>query len=83
MKLQPINKKAPITAEIIQKMVEKQTHLHADLKGLRIACICSLGFSGANWRTYRQVIFSMNMIMFAYLYRLQKMTYTGKETMYI
>ena len=46
MKLQPINKKAPITAEIIQKMVEKHTHLHADLKGLRIACICSLGFSG-------------------------------------
>jgi hypothetical protein len=46
MKLQPINKKAPITAEIIQKMVEKHTHLQADLKGLRIACICSLGFSG-------------------------------------
>jgi hypothetical protein len=46
MKLQPINKKAPITAEIIQKMVGKKKHLHTDLKGLRIACICSLGFSG-------------------------------------
>ena len=43
MKLQPINKKTPITAEIIQKMVEKHAHLHTDLKGLRIACIRSLG----------------------------------------
>jgi integrase len=46
MKLQPINKRAPITAEIIQKIVDKHAHPHADLKGLRMACICSLGFSG-------------------------------------
>jgi integrase len=46
MKIQPINKKAPITAEIIQKIVEKHAHPHADVKGLRIACLCSLGFSG-------------------------------------
>ena len=32
MKIQPINKKAPITAEIIQKIVEKHAHPHADCK---------------------------------------------------
>ena len=46
MKLQPINKRATITAEIIQKIVDKHAHPHADLKGLRMACICSFGFSG-------------------------------------
>ena len=46
MKLQPLNKKAPVTAEIIQKIIAKHAHPHTDLKNLRIACICSIGFAG-------------------------------------
>ena len=46
MKLEPIYKKAPVTVEIIQNIIAKHTHPHADLKNPRIACLCSLGFAG-------------------------------------
>ena len=46
MKPHSINKKAPITAEIIKDIIEKHASPKADVKNLRIACLCSLGFSG-------------------------------------
>ena len=46
IKLQPLNKKAPVTAEIILNIIAKHAHPHTNLKNLRIACICSIGFAG-------------------------------------
>ena len=39
-------KKAPISAEIIKSVIDKFASLSANLKDIRIACICSLGFAG-------------------------------------
>ena len=39
-------KKAPISAEIIKSVIDKFAGFSANLKDIRIACICSLGFAG-------------------------------------
>ena len=41
-----ITKKAPISADVIKKIIDKYTGPSANLKDLRLACICSLGFAG-------------------------------------
>ena len=39
-------KKAPISAEIIKSIIDKFGGPSANLKDMRVACICSLGFAG-------------------------------------
>ena len=39
-------KKAPISAEIIKSIIDKFASPSANLKDIRVACICSLGFAG-------------------------------------
>ena len=39
-------KKAPISAEIIKDIIDKFAGSSANLKDIRVACICSLGFAG-------------------------------------
>ena len=39
-------KKAPISAEIIKSIIDKFAGLSANLKDIRVACICSLSFAG-------------------------------------
>ena len=39
-------KKAPISAEIIKTVIDKFACPSANLKDIRVACICSLGFAG-------------------------------------
>ena len=39
-------KKAPISADIIRSIIDKYASPTANLKDLRVACICSLGFAG-------------------------------------
>ena len=39
-------KKAPISADIIRSIIDKYASPSANLKDLRVACICSLGFAG-------------------------------------
>ena len=39
-------KRAPISAEIIKSIIDKFAGLSANLKDIRVACICSLGFAG-------------------------------------
>ena len=42
----PINKKQPITVEMLHKIVDHFGSNYLDLSGLRICTICILGFSG-------------------------------------
>ena len=42
----PVNKKKPITPSIIRDIIEKYSDPQPDLKSLRLACMCSLGFAG-------------------------------------
>jgi len=39
-------KKEPISADIIKKIIDKYAGPSANLKDLRLACMCSLGFAG-------------------------------------
>ena len=39
-------KKAPISADIIKSIIDKFAGPSANLKDMRVACICSLGFAG-------------------------------------
>ena len=39
-------KKAPISAEIIKDIIDKLAGSSANIKDIRVACICSLGFAG-------------------------------------
>ena len=42
-----VSKKEPISADIIKKIIDiKYAGPSANLKDLRLACICSLGFAG-------------------------------------
>ena len=45
-KTKPIVKKAPLTSTILQQIIKKYANSEADLKNLRVACMCSLGFAG-------------------------------------
>ncbi len=45
-KANPITKKTPLTSTILKQIIEKHASFGADLKDLRIACICSVGFTG-------------------------------------
>ena len=45
-KANPITKKTPLTSTILKQIIEKHASSGADLKDLRIACICSVGFTG-------------------------------------
>lgn len=42
----PINKKQPITVEMLHKIVDNFGSNYSDLSGLRVCTICILGFSG-------------------------------------
>ena len=42
----PTKKKTPLTTKIIQEIIQKHAKPDANLKDLRIACTCSLGFCG-------------------------------------
>ena len=41
-----VAKKEPISADIIKKIIDKYAGPSANLKDLRLACMCSLGFAG-------------------------------------
>lgn len=41
-----VNKKKPLTVSMIKEIVDKYAGPSANLKDLRLACICSLGFAG-------------------------------------
>ena len=41
-----LSKKEPISADIIKKIIDKYAGPSANLKDLRLACMCSLGFAG-------------------------------------
>ena len=45
-KSSPIVKKLPISPEIIRKIVSKFASPNANLRDLRLACLCALGFAG-------------------------------------
>ena len=45
-KAKPVTKKLPLSSTIVKKIIEKHASRNADLKNLRIACICVIGFSG-------------------------------------
>ena len=45
-KTRPIVKKLPVSPDVIRKIVNKFASPNANLKDLRIACLCSLGFKG-------------------------------------
>ncbi len=42
----PIKKKKPLTADMLKEIIDKHGHPLANLKDLRIASICALGFAG-------------------------------------
>ena len=42
----PIVKKLPVSPEIIRKIVGKFASPNANLRDLRLACLCALGFAG-------------------------------------
>ena len=44
-KAKPVTKKLPLSSTIVKKIIEKHASRNADLKNLRIACICVIGFS--------------------------------------
>lgn len=48
-KAKPIAKKTPLTSTILKQIIEKHADSEADLKNLRAACVCSLGFAGFLW----------------------------------
>ena len=41
-----VSKKEPISADIIKKIIDEYAGPSANLKDLRLACMCSLGFAG-------------------------------------
>ena len=45
-KANPVTKKTPLSSTIVKKIIEKHAGPNADLKNLRIACICVIGFTG-------------------------------------
>ena len=45
-KAKPVTKKLPLSSTIVEKIIEKHASRNADLKNLRISCICVMGFSG-------------------------------------
>mgnify|MGYP001798356545 CR=1 FL=1 len=42
----PVQKKSPLTEGMIKEIVNKCAGPFANLKDLRLACICALGFAG-------------------------------------
>jgi hypothetical protein len=42
----PIQKKVPLSPEALRKILDKYAAPEANLKDLRLACICAIGFSG-------------------------------------
>ena len=45
-KSKPVTKKTPITADIIKQIIDKYATPGSNLKDLRIATICTVGFAG-------------------------------------
>ena len=55
-------KKAPLSAEIIMTIIDKFAGPSANLKDIRVACICSLGFAGFSVR-YNSLVTSRPCIL--------------------
>jgi hypothetical protein len=42
----PVQKKLPVTPEMIHKIVDMYARTNADVKDLRLACICTIAYAG-------------------------------------
>ena len=61
----PINKKQPITVEMLHTIVDNFGSNYFDLSGLRVCTICILGFSGFFFRYNELSNITMNDISFS------------------
>ena len=76
----PIQKKQPVSADLIKRLIDKFGRSNSNLKDLRVAAMCALGFAGffRYNAIYKQIISNGTKIISKYWFQEAKRTFTVK-----